>query len=65
MIGPRIGPAQVVTSTGAVDGQLSAYIVSYVVVTNWVVLQACTCTLFIVHCRIHAGHVPCIVMLVY
>ncbi len=41
---PIAGPvlAQVVTRGGSVDGRLAAYIVSYVVVTNWVVLQVVT-----------------------
>jgi hypothetical protein len=33
---------QVVTPGGSVDGRLAVYVVSYVVVTNWVVLQVLT-----------------------
>ena len=33
---------QVVMQSGSVDGQLAAYIVSYVIVTNWVILQVIT-----------------------
>jgi hypothetical protein len=30
---------QVVTSAGNVDGKLAAFVMSYVIVTNWVILQ--------------------------
>ncbi len=33
---------QVVMQSGSVNGKLAVYIVSYVIVTNWVILQVIT-----------------------